>query len=375
MYRITSETVGVGMYRDYQDPIFKYKEVLSPGYIPDYLPNRMDEIKTISQFIYESLEGKTTHVFIHGPPGTGKTASMKFIFKNLREDTDALACYVNCFNKNTRMAVLYSMVLDFFREKRPTRRMPSRRGIAYDELLDSFREEIRKSRTKVVICLDEVDQLRESMLLYDLTRVELNSIPSQIIAISNDYLAFRNLDPRTRSSLYPLEEISFKPYTLKEMREIIQARVEAAFQEGVVTEEAIDYLAEFTADQRGDVRIARETLLRAGEMARKSGSDRVTVKHIREALSKSKFAKSMKNISKLSKKERFILKLIPEQGVYYPELYHFYKSADGRLGDRMFRNYLQKFHRLRLINMERKGIGGSYFITLNTPKDVLFEIS
>lgn len=363
------------MYRDYQDPIFKYKEVLSPSYIPNHLPNRMDEIKTISQFIYESLEGKTTHVFIHGPPGTGKTASVKFIFKSLREDTNALACYVNCFNKNTRMAVLYSMVLDFFREKRPTRRMPSRRGIAYDELLDSFCEEVRKSRTKVVVCLDEIDQLRESRLIYDLTRTELSHIPSQIIAISNNPLVFKDLDPRTKSSLYPLEEVHFKPYTKEEMKEIIQARVEAAFQEGAVTEEAIEYLAEFTADHKGDVRIARETLLRAGEMARKSGSDRVTVKHIREALSKSKFAKSMKNLSKLSKKERFILKLIPEQGVYYPELYHFYKSTDGHLGDRMFRNYLQKFHRLRLINMERKGIGGSYFITLNTPKDVLFEIS
>jgi len=40
----------------------------------------------------------------------------------------------------------------------------------------------------------------------------------------------------------------------------------------------------------------------------------------------------------------------------------------------MLRNYIEKFCKLKLINMERKGVGGSYFITLNTPKDVLFEI-
>lgn len=372
---IVYETVGVGMHRDYQDPIFRYKEVLSPDYIPDHLPNRMDEIKAVSQLIYEFLQGRVTHVFISGPPGTGKTASVKFIFKSLREDTDALTCYVNCFNKNTRMAVLYSMFLDFFREKRPTRRMPSRRGIAYDELLDSFCEEVRKSGTKVVVCLDEIDQLRESRLIYDLTRTELGHSPFQIIAISNNPLVFKDWDPRTRSSLYPLEEIHFRPYTKEEMKEIIQARVEAAFQEGVVTREAVEYLAEYTAERKGDVRIARETLLRAGELARKSGDEKVTLRHIKETLTRSKYAKTMRILSELSKTERFILKLIPDQGVYYPEFYRFYKSTDGRLGDRMFRNYLHKFRRLKLINMERKGIGGSYFITLNAPKEILFEIS
>ena len=358
-----------------QDSIFRFREVLSPGYLPDHLPSRMDEVKRISQLVYDFLNGKTTHIFIHGPPGAGKTASVKFIFKSLRSGTNALPCYINCFNRNTRMGVVYSMVVEFFREMHPTRRMPSRRGIAYDELLDSFCEEIRKAGTKVVVCLDEVDQLREGMLIYDLTRLRPGGSSFQIIAISNSPLALDSLDPRIKSSLYPLEEMHFKPYTKEQMREIIQARVEAAFREGAVTEEAINYLADFTVENRGDVRIAREALLKAGEIARKVGEGKVTLGHIKEALSSSIHAKSIGILSGLSKRERFILKLIPEKGVYYPEFYRFYKSADGELGDRMFRNYLEKFRRLKLINMERKGIGGSYFITLNTPKDILFEIS
>ena len=363
------------MDEDYEDPIFRYREVLTPSYLPDHLPNRMDEIKFISQMIYEFLQGKTTHVFISGSPGTGKTASIQFIFKSLKEETGALACYVNCFNKNTRMGVLYSMFLDFFKEKHPTRRMPCRRGIAYDEMMDSFCEEVKKAKTKVVVCLDEIDRLRESELIYDLTRAEASHVPVQIIAISNDPLVFKNLDPRARSSLYPLEEIVFKPYTVKEMKEIIEARVEVAFQHDVVTKEAIEYLAEFTAERKGDVRIARETLLRAGDLARKQRSEKIEIRHIKETLERSSHAKSIATLSELSKNERFILKLIPDQGVPYPEFYNFYKSADGKLGDRMFRNYMEKFAKLRLINMERKGIGGSYFITLNTPKEVLFEIS
>lgn len=355
-------------------PVYKHREVLTPDYIPDHFPNRMGQIKTISHLVYDFLQGDATHIFIHGPPGTGKTASVKFIFKNLRGQKEALACYVNCFKKNTRMAVLYSIFLDFFKEKRPTRRMPCRRGIAYDEILDSFIEELTKAKAKVVVCLDEVDHLEDDDLMYDLVRLRSDGIHVQVIAISNDPLVFKNLDPRAKSSLFPLETIAFNPYTKKEMKEIIEERVEAAFHEGAVTKEAIDALAEFTAEHKGDVRMARETLLRAGDLARKTRG-KVEINHIRDILKKTQHARFTTMLSTLSVKERFILKLIPEQGVHYPQLYDFYRTTDGQLGDRMFRNYVEKFAKLKLINMERKGVGGSYFITLNTPKEVLFEIS
>jgi len=363
------------MDNHYTDSIFKHREVLSPNYLPDNLPNRMEEIKGISRIIHDALEDNVTHILLSGQPGTGKTAAIKLIFKNLKVDTDALLCYVNCFNKSTRMGVIYSMVLDFFKEKRPTRKMPSRRGIAYDELLDSFKKELEKTNTKVVVCLDEVDQLEETELIYDLIRTRWDTGRIQVIGISNNPFIFKDLDPRTKSRLYPLREISFNPYTKEQMCEIVKAKVEGAFHEDVVDKEAIDYLAEFTAQKKGDVRVARETLLRAGELARKSGDSKVGVKHIRERLNRTRHTKAISVINELTKRERFILRLIPEKGTYYPQLYKFYKSTDGQLGDRMFRNYIERFSKFNLINMERKGVGGSYFITLNTPKDVLFGIS
>jgi len=356
-----------------EDSIFKNKKVLLPYFIPEILPNRMKDIETIFKLVTESLKGHVTHILITGQPGTGKTASVKFIFRKLRQENDGLFCYVNCFNKSTKMAVLYSIILEYFKEKRPTRKMPSRRGIAYDELLDSLKSELEKSTTRLVVCLDEVDQLEETELIYDLTRSILEGIRIQIIGISNNQFIFKNLDPRTKSSLYPLREIPFSTYTTDEMKEIINSRAEEAFQENVIDKEAVDYLAKFTTDKKGDVRIARETLIRAGELAGKTGNEKVHVYHVKEILDKSRHARAIDVIKSLTKRERFILMLIPAKGTHYQQLYRLYKSTDGHLGDRMLRNYLQKFHNLKLVTMERKGVGGSYFITLNTPKDVLFE--
>ncbi len=81
-----------------------------------------------------------------------------------------------------------------------------------------------------------------------------------------------NVDPKIKSSLRPVEEIPYRAYTVEQMKEIIQMGVEFAFQKGVVDEEAIGYLAKVACEMGRDVRIARETLLRAGELAKRDGS-------------------------------------------------------------------------------------------------------
>ncbi len=357
------------------DDIFRDRNALLPDYVPEDMPNRAGETLKIKKLILDSLKGHTTHVLVHGRPGTGKTDAIKSVFNNLKKETDALFCYVNCFNKNTKVGILHSIVMDFFREKRPTRRMPSRRGIAYDEIVESLQKELEKTNTKVVVCLDEVDKLKENEVIYDLLRARLNNCTLQIIAVSNDPLVFMDLDPRISSRLYPLKEIFFRPYNLEEMRDILEAKVQEAFHEGAIEKEVVEYLASFTVEKKGDVRIARETLRRAGELVRESGSRKIEIQHIEKILNKSQHAGSLCRIAALSYHERFILNLIPKSGAYFPEICQLYRSIEGALGDRMIRNYMDRFHRLNLISMEKKGVGGSYFITLNTPKEALFELS
>ncbi len=63
-----------------ENSIFRFREVLTPNYTPDHLPHRENELKTISSLINGVLHDHVINIFIFGPPGTGKTASIKFIF-------------------------------------------------------------------------------------------------------------------------------------------------------------------------------------------------------------------------------------------------------------------------------------------------------
>ncbi len=321
------------------------------------------------------LHDHIINIFIFGPSGTGKTASIKFIFQNLK-GANVLPVYLNCFSINTKMAVLYSIYEEYFIKVMPTRRMPARRGIGYDELLYALRSELKKSRTKLIVCLDEIDHLlpKGSDALYTLSRLNEENLRCQVIAISNDKSVFRELDPRIMSSLHPMEYIHFRSYGFEDMREIIKSKVEAAFQPDAVENEAIDYLASYTAGKGGDVRIARETMLQAGDLAKKKGLDKVTVEHIKAVLGEATFAKSQSMISQLSEQERKILKLIPEKGISYPEFSCFYEQYyPDSIKDRMLRNYLERLEKLGLVNLERKGAGGAYWISLKVPRKVVEE--
>ncbi len=235
-----------------EDPVFRQKEVLFPDYIPDHLPHREKEIKAVSSMINSALKNHSqiANIFIYGPPRTGKTASVKFIFRKLKEGANAFTVYINCFRVNTRMGALYTIIFEFIRKVKPTRRIPSRRGVAYDELYDLLVSELKKTKAFPIICFDEIDHLlpRGSEVLYDLSRLKEEAIPALLIMVTNDQFVFMNVDPRIKSSLRPVEEIPYRAYTLEEMREIIRMRIEFAFQKGVVDDEAVEYLAEVATE-------------------------------------------------------------------------------------------------------------------------------
>ena len=66
------------------EALFIDREVMRPSYMPEILPHRDKEINDLAAILVPALKGETpSNVFIYGKTGTGKTAVVKFVGKEL----------------------------------------------------------------------------------------------------------------------------------------------------------------------------------------------------------------------------------------------------------------------------------------------------
>ncbi|MBS7628641.1 cell division control protein Cdc6, partial [Candidatus Bathyarchaeota archaeon] len=161
-------------------------------------------------------------------------------------------------------------------------------GLAVGEIFDRFRLGVNKSRSCLIVVLDEIDTLvkrrEENSLLYELTRVNesLRGTWVGLVGVSNDLRFKEYLEPRILSCLSE-EEVVFRPYLADELYNILQDRARIAFNDGRLKESALRLCAALAAGEHGDARRALDLLRVAGEVAERNGSEEVTEEHVRIA--------------------------------------------------------------------------------------------
>ncbi|MFH8086926.1 MAG: hypothetical protein QW609_03850, partial [Candidatus Aenigmatarchaeota archaeon] len=245
-------------------------------------------------------------------------------------------------------------------------------GMSKDEILERAIEVCNKLDKGLIICLDEVDQLvfHDKSALYDLVRLnQYLKLPVGLVFISNNPFVFVNVDPRVRSSLN-IEEMEFKPYSLLEMKDILEERAKVAFfsfESGVVL-----LAANHAVQNGGDVRVGLECLLRAGRFAEKEGEKKVKVLHMKMVLSTVKPIKPEILKEKLNLDEKIILQIVDEKTrIFTDELYLIYsKRIECPVGERRFRDFLKHLADIGLIKIltRKRGIRGRKRVVIKTYK-------
>ncbi|MCD6403370.1 MAG: AAA family ATPase [Candidatus Aenigmarchaeota archaeon] len=338
---------------------WKNEEALSTEYLPPLLPHRENEIRLLARNLLPLAKKKQAqNTFVFGPPGIGKTATVKFVFRDLEEyaGSSAKAIYINCWDYRTSSAILTKLVLElgFFIQ---------RRGVSKDEIKERLVEALRKNSKALAVCLDEVDQLikKDANILYDLLRLnDYVNIPIGLVFISNDKFVFRELDPRIKSSLNVME-IEFKPYTLAEMKDILEERVNLAFKPGCVEDGVVLLTANHAIKNGGDVRVGLKVLRLAASFAEQDGSSKIKVEHVKKAIAQVGKVKPEILQQRLTGDKKLIIEIIKQFGeITSGQLYEEFVKKSGRdVSERGFRNYLNELIEQGILEFEwRKGQKG-----------------
>lgn len=313
--------------------------VLQPEFIPKEVKHRDAEVTHLSSVLHPILDDEPTDsAFLFGPSGVGKTCIAQFTVERLRETVVELNHqYVNCWEDYSRFNTLYrildgiSQTIDIHRQSTPK-----------DVLLERLRG---YDGPPYIVILDEVDQLEDKSLLYDLYR-----IPNlTMILIANDEESlFADVDTRLNSRLSSCERIQFRNYHENELVAILEDRIRWGLEDGVVDTRNLETIATNAA---GDARVAIGILRRAVRTAHAESSTAITSEMIERVTPEAKTEIKQKTVDRLTTPQQLLYDIIEEHGAISPAA--LYKAYDERAADpksqRMVRNYLSKLEHYNLI--------------------------
>ncbi len=352
------------------------RDALYPDYLPDYLPHREKEIDRLAEILVSALEGeKPSNVLIFGKTGTGKTAVVRYVGKELAKAEKVYGkkriryIYLNCETVDTPYSVLQNLGNQFMEEDASP--IPFT-GWPMDKVYSTVKERIDGWGGIVILVLDEIDKIvakNGDDILYQLLLMdsEMENSNLSIIGISNELKFTEMLDPRVRSRLTQ-EKMIFSPYNAYQLQDILAERVKMAVRDGVVGDDVIRTCAAIAAQEHGDARRAIDLLRISIEIAEREGDERVTERHVYLAKNKIEMdciAEAVRTLPIHSKLVLLSIVLNEEVGnrnLTTGDLYHIYSTLCKRIGMspltlRRISDLISEMDMLGLINTQIKSFG------------------
>lgn len=271
--------------------LVKNRQALTIDYVPEKLPFRDEEAKTLAQVLSTVFKGaRPSNLLLFGKPGTGKTAVARNVVERLQKKSnelkiDVTVIFINAKAAGSAYKILFEIAEELGINKEQGKQVHFT-GLSMGEATDRILQYIQKKKLHFILIIDEIDSLVDKSgddVLYNFTRANQRMGKGgfvTLIGISNSLTFKDKLDPRVRSSLSE-EEAVFNPYTVDQLRQILYERSRLAFGDGAITDAAINLCAAMAGREHGDARKAINLLRVAAELAEREGADRVDEKHMR----------------------------------------------------------------------------------------------
>jgi orc1/cdc6 family replication initiation protein len=334
--------------------------VLQPEFVPREIVHRDRETRELSKVLKPILEDEPTEsAFLFGPTGVGKTCIAQFATDRLQQQlVDLNVQYVNCWEDYTRFKTLYR-ILEGIDQSYDIHRQSTPR----DELVERLRE---YDGYPYVVILDEVDQLEDTRVLYELYRVSGLSL---VMIANREEELFAHLDSRVGSRLRNRVSIKFDRYRNHELVSILEDRVKWGLEPGSVSSDQLEQIAEAAC---GDARVGLGILRNAAKAAQEERVDEVSSEGVQSVIPEAKSEIERNVVERLNEDQRVLYDVITKHRTISPgELYEEYQyRVENPKTKRMIRNYLSKMDHYELIEVQGSTRGRVYK-TASTPKSSL----
>jgi cell division control protein 6 len=372
--------------------VFKDLGKLDFDYVPEDLPHRDNEIRSITR-IFKGLTqgGQRENLLIQGPVGTGKTAIAKLFARDfstvLRGQGKTLeVVHVNCRRRKTSGLAMLG-ILNHFEPNYPER------GFGVGEMQRDLRKHLIRRDAHLLIILDEVDALLRadgSDLVYDLTRFNDETGPGWVgvsLMLVSQHDVLEQMDEAALST-FKKNVLRIEPYGADALEAIIEQRVGLAFRPGSVDPDNVGFIADIAATE-GNARQAIEILWKAGLNADDTGRELVSADDIRTAKADVRSHITESKLRNLQKHPLLVLmalarRLQRDESAYattgsVEETYHLMCEEFGEeaRGHTMFWKYLKQLQDagMTLARLSGKGQAGTtqHISIPDAPADVVLQ--
>ncbi len=296
-------------------------KVFEPSFVPSRMPHREKEMTLIADNFAKIFIGASPkNEIIYGKSGTGKTAVIKFLGRELKEISHGKKnvefIYLNCQVKDNAYSVIESIGNAVKGEQIPFT------GWSMDKVYTTARNNIDRWNGSIIVVLDEIDRFvikNGDDLLYQimLMNSELQNSSITIVGITNDLKFSEFLDPRVKSRLNE-EKIVFTPYSSDDITDILNDRLKLANVSNFVTEGAVRLISTLASQENGDARKAIELMKTSIQLAISNNDNTVEERHVFIAKNKLEYdavAETLKTLPLQTKVLVLSIALLKESGI------------------------------------------------------------